>query len=276
MSILVTGCAGFVGSNLVEKLLALNEKVIGIDNFDTFYSLRTKKRNIVEACRHHNFTFHEIDIRNYNELIDVFKKQKFQSVIHLAGLGGARNFVQYPQKYVSVNIVGTTNVLEASTTHEVGHVIFASSSSVYDDLAPVPFVESFPAEKQISPYSATKRSCELLGQSYSLQYDIHFTALRFFSIYGPRSRPDMMPFKCCHNITFRKPIILFDNGELKRDWVYFGDVVNGIIKAIDKPLNYNIINVGAGYAVSMRQFVEKLSSQLRIEAKIINKTAPKK
>ncbi len=257
--ILVTGAAGFVGSHVSAVLLARGDEVIGLDNFDDYYSPVRKRANIDEVRAGpggDRFILVEGDIRN-SDLLTGLLASKIDAVVHLAGLAGVRASVERPQAYVDVNVGGTLTVLEAARCAQVKNVVLASTSSAYGNASP-PFVENDPADRPLAPYAATKRAAELLAHSYHHIHGLSCTVVRLFTVYGPRNRPDMMAYKVLDSIFMGREIPLYGGGEMLRDWTYVEDVARGIAVAIDRPLGYDIVNLGRGQPVLLREFIEAI------------------
>ncbi len=273
--VLVTGAAGFIGSNLTMMLLAQGFDVIGVDNFDDYYSPAAKRRNATAFEDHPAFTLAEIDIRDAKLVSATFAAHKPDYVVHLAALAGVRASVQRPTDYVLTNMAGTTNILEAAKDHRPKHVIIASTSSVYGKTKVIPFVEGDLANKPLAPYPATKRATELLGYTYNNYYDLDLTFVRFFSVYGPNGRPDMMPYLVSDSILHGKEIKLFDGGQMHRDWTYVGDIAAGIMGLFDHPNGYQIYNLGRGEPVLMADFVSYMETLANKKANYIVVPAPK-
>lgn len=304
MNIVVTGGAGFIGSHLSEKLLSLGHRVIVIDNFHEFYPLGIKIRNILESTDNKELIkdFKEIeessskkikkeeiikalcdvtesrkyklyycDIRDKENLDKIFSEEKPDVVINLAGLAGVRPSISEPILYEDVNIKGYMNILEICVKYNVKKFIQASSSSVYGNNKKVPFSENDIVDFPISPYAATKKSCEIIGHVYHSLYKIDMFQLRFFTVYGERQRPDLAIHKFVKNICEGKTISIYGDGSSKRDYTYIGDIVDGIIKSMEylfKNKNiYEILNLGNSNAVSLKEMVETIENVLNIKAK---------
>lgn len=266
--ILLTGGAGFIGSHLSEKLLSLGYKLTSIDNFDNFYPVDIKKKNLEVSLMHSNFRFVELDIRNYKGLNEQLK-DNYDIIIHLAAKAGVLPSIQKPFEYTETNINGTQNLLEFAKNKGIKRFIFASSSSVYGVNPNVPWTENDNVLKPISPYAATKVSCELLGQVYSSLYNIQFLALRFFTVYGPRQRPDLAIHKFTKMIVNGSPILFYGNGQSKRDYTYIEDIVNGIVRAISyEDTNYEIFNLGSNKPISLIELVKTIESVVHKKATI--------
>jgi UDP-glucuronate 4-epimerase len=269
-TLLITGGAGFIGSSLIEKLIH-NYNLICLDDFNDYYDPKRKQNNIEPFLKHNYFTLYPIDIRNYQELESVFKKHKIDKTIHLAARAGVRPSIQNPLLYEEVNVRGTLNLLELAKIYKIPHFIFASSSSVYGNQTKVPFSETDPVDSPISPYAATKKAGELLCHTYAHLYKIKTTCLRFFTVYGPKGRLDMAPYLFTQAILNNLPIIKYGNGDTKRDYTYVEDIVEGIIKAIEKPFAFEIINLGNKHPISLNQFISILEELTGKKARFIPK-----
>lgn len=271
-NVLVTGAAGFIGSHTVEALLARGDRVIGLDNLDSYYDIAQKRANLAEieaSSSAEHFSFIQGDIRDEQLVRRLFSERKLDVVIHLAAMAGVRASIEQPQMYFDVNMGGTLNLLEAARTHGLGQFVFASTSSVYGNSVRLPFHEDMPADRQLSPYAVTKRAGELLGHTYQHLYGQNFTALRLFTVYGPRNRPDMMAFKLLHSIFSGQELPLYGGGNMYRDWTYVGDTVSGILAAADRPLGYEIFNLGRGESVLLLQFVRTMEELVGRKAKLV-------
>jgi UDP-glucuronate 4-epimerase len=257
MTILVTGAAGFIGSHLAEYLCRRGDDVIGLDNFNDYYDPARKRANEQRLCVYPNFRMVEADLRDREAMFDLFARERFAAVAHLAAMAGVRHAMKQPDLYVNVNLNGTQNLLDAArAVGNTGNFVFASTSSVYGNTTRVPFVESDPCDRPLQPYAAAKRAAEILGHSYYHLFGQNFTALRFFTVYGPRGRPDMMAYLLADSVAQGKEIPLYDNGQMYRDWTYIDDNVSGIVAALDRPLGYEIINLGRGEPMLLKDFVE--------------------
>ena len=273
-TILVTGGAGFIGSHCVDRLLARGDKVICVDNFNTFYDPEIKRKNIQEHLKNQNYTLVEADIADAQVMEKVIA-QKPDKILHLAGRAGIQYSLKDPLEYVRSNITGTATILEAARTHGVKDVVFASSSSVYGGNTKVSFSEEDNVDNPYSPYAATKRTCEILGANYNHVAGMHIVALRFFTVYGPRNRPDLAIFKFSEGIEQEKEITIYGtDDEIKRDWTFVGDTVNGILAALDNcgKMGFEIINLGNANPISVTYLVRLLEKELGKKAKI--KRAP--
>jgi UDP-glucuronate 4-epimerase len=274
LSILVTGAAGFIGSHLAEALLERGDEVVAIDNFNDYYDPARKRANAVCFQNHPNAHLYEIDIRDAEAIEQVCTWHRVRAVAHLAAYGGVRYSIGRAKLYTDVNIVGTVNLLEAARQIGADIFVFASTSSVYGHTSQLPFIESDPCNMPLAPYPASKKAGEILGYTYRNLHKLNFTALRFFSVYGPRGRPDMMPFMVTNRIVKGEEIMLFDGGQMKRDWTYVGDIVKGIAAALDRPLGYEIINLGCGQPVLMSDFVNIIEQLVGKKAVLATPPAP--
>jgi UDP-glucuronate 4-epimerase len=254
-TILLTGAAGFIGSHTAQALLARGDRVIGLDNFNDYYDPARKRRNVVEIGSSPSFEMIEGDIRDRALIEDLFARCRLDAIAHLAAMAGVRVSVEDPWLYYDVNVTGTLNLLDAARRHGKPNFVFASTSSAYGATQTVPFVETDPCDRPLAPYPASKRAAELLGYSYHHLHGIDFTALRFFTVYGPRGRPDMMAYQVLDSIRIGREVPLFNDGKMHRDWTYVEDIAAGIIAAIDRRLGYEIINLGRGDPVLLADFV---------------------
>ncbi len=272
MNILVTGAAGFIGSHVCEKLLISQNKITGIDNFDPFYDVSIKEDNLNILTSYPAFNFYKADIRDSQKLAQIFSSHSFDAVIHLAAKAGVRPSLIQPAEYMDVNVIGLTNVLELSRIHQVKRFIFASSSSVYGNQTKTPFSENDDVSFPISPYSASKRSGELLCQVYQHLYKLEIACLRLFTVYGPRQRPDLAIHKFTELALLGKPIELFGDGMSLRDYTYISDIVDGIVAVTTmENLNYQIFNLGNGHPIKLLDMIHALQSNLNIELQIMYK-----
>jgi UDP-glucuronate 4-epimerase len=230
--------------------------VVGLDNFNDYYSPQRKRANVkaLEAYTG-DFDMQEIDLRDEAGVQRVIASGRFDAIAHLAAMANVRYSIERAPLYTDVNIRGTVNVLEAARKASAPHVVFASTSSVYGKTDRLPFQEDDPLGKPLAPYPASKIAGELLGYTYHNLFDLSFTAVRFFSVYGPRGRPDMMPYIITDSIVHDKVFKLYNAGDMHRDWTYIGDIVAGVIAALEQPLGYERINLGRGEPVKMADFV---------------------
>ena len=274
MKILITGAAGFIGSHLCERLLDRGDTVIALDNFNDYYDTARKRENIHQLSNHPCCILCEADICDEETINCIFAEHRPEVVVHLAAYGAVRYSIGRASLYTDVNIVGSINLLEAAREIGVENFVFASTSSVYGNTKHLPFVETDPCNQPLAPYPASKKAVELMGYTYHHLHGLNFTALRFFNVYGPRGRPDMMPFIVTDGIIHQREIVLFDGGQMKRDWTYIDDIVDGVIAANDKPLGYELINLGRGEPVLMTDFVEVIEGLVGRKAIISTPPAP--
>lgn len=254
-TVLITGTAGLIGSHLAQVRLAMGDHVVGVDNFNDYYSPEQKRANVADFVDHENFTLCEIDIRDTDAVNQVFATQKPKAVAHLAAMANVRYSIGRTPLYSDVNITGSVNLLEAAHQNGTEVFTFASTSSIYGKTQNLPFIETDACNLPLSAYPASKKAIELMGYTYHNLHGMNFTAMRFFSVYGPRARPDMMPFMVTDRIARGDTITLFDAGDMKRDWTFVDDIVSGVSAAMDTPLGYEVINIGRGEPVLMKDFV---------------------
>ena len=264
--ILVTGCAGFIGSNLVDQLLINGYYVGGVDNFNDYYDPGIKEKNIASAKRSRRFRFYKVDILDERKLADIFKREKPNQVVHLAARAGVRPSIENPNLYARVNVLGTVNLLKLAVDYNIDKFIFGSSSSVYGQSEKLPFSESALCQSVVSPYGASKRAAEFFVESFYHTFGLKSVILRLFTVYGERGRPDMSPALFARAILSGQSLQQFGDGSSSRDYTYVGDIINGIILAIISDLSYEVINLGNSHPVSLLDFISELE-------KIIGKKA---
>ena len=271
-TILVTGAAGFIGSHAVERFVQQGNRVIGLDNLNDYYDPSRKKANLREVtdqARYKQwpgtFEFIKGDIRDRQLVAGLFSDYHIDAIVHLAAMAGVRVSIDDPVLYYDVNVMGTLVLLEAAVgrlgTNKAKNsptFIFASTSSVYGNTQTVPFVPDDPCDRPLAPYAASKRASEMLGHTYHHLYGLNYTAFRFFTVYGPRGRPDMMAYKVLDNIFTGCDVPLYNNGDMYRDWTYVDDIVSGVVSAVDHPLGYEIFNLGRGEPVLVSDFVKNI------------------
>lgn len=265
MKILLTGIAGFIGSSLARRLLDRGHEVVGLDNFDeTLYPAALHHRNLATLGTHPQLAFHEGDLLDEALVETLFASGAPDVVVHLAALAGVRPSLQQPMRYQRVNVEGTMLWLEAARRHNVQRFVFASSSSVYGAYNKVPFTEADPAVRPASPYAASKRAGELLLSNYSDLYGMATTALRFFTVYGPRQRPEMAIHKFAKLIWDGKPVPMFGNGESRRDYTYVTDILDGILASIDKTTGdaHRVYNLGGSRTTTLIELVDRIAAEL--------------
>ena len=269
-NILVTGGAGFIGSHLVDRLMAERDSCVTVvDDFNDFYAPELKRANVRAHQTNSAYTLVEADIRDRVALASVFDETKFDSIVHLAARAGVRPSLSKPELYVETNINGTLNLLELARKHEIKQFVFGSSSSVYGINAKLPFSEEDPIRQPISPYAATKGAGELICHTYSHLYGIRCICLRFFTVYGARQRPDLAIHKFARLIDEGKPIPVFGDGTTRRDYTYIDDIIQGVRAAIDyDATDYEVINLGESRTVELRELIALLEKELDQKAVI--------
>lgn len=286
MNILVTGCAGFIGSSVSQKLLERGDTVYGIDNLNDYYDVSLKLARLDQIKGHDSFIFNQFDITNYDEITSLFKDCKIDRVIHLAAQAGVRYSLENPFAYIDANIQGFINILEACRHFNVEHLVFASSSSVYGANTSMPFSVHDNIDHPLSLYAATKKSNELMAHTYSYLYQLPTTGLRFFTVYGPWGRPDMSLFMFTKNIIEGKPIDVFNNGHHARDFTYIDDIVTGVIGVCDKVATvnaewssdepdpgtsmapYRLYNIGNNQPVQLMDYIHLIEDNIGRKAEI--------
>ena len=251
MNIVVTGGAGFIGSHLCEKLISLGSKIICIDSFDNFYNPAIKEDNISEVTGSNHFKLYRSDITNPTQMEKIFSENSIDMVIHLAARAGVRPSIQNPLLYERVNILGTMNLLECCKKYNISKFIFASSSSVYGGNKKIPFSEKDNVDHPISPYAATKKAGELICHTYHNLYKISIFCLRFFTVYGPRQRPEMAIHKFTRQILKGEDIEIYGDGSSSRDYTYIDDVISGILSSLDRIKGFEVINLGNSNTVKL-------------------------
>jgi len=266
-TVIVTGAAGFIGSNLSKALLVSGYRVVGIDNFDDTYETRFKEEHVKELLLTPNFFLQRIDIRDKKAVSELFLREKPESVVHLAAKADTRAAVSDPYPYVDNNINGSLVVFDAAKDADVKHIVNVSSSSVYGNM-PTPWSESTITDMPISPYGATKRAVELFAHSYYHNFGIPITSLRYFNVYGENNRPGMVPYKWAQAILRGEEIEISGKGERKRDYTYVGDTVRGTILALEHPNGIQTFNIGNNKPVSLRELLETFEKVIGVNAKV--------
>ena len=280
MKILVTGCAGFIGSMQAIRLLERGDEVIGIDNLNDYYDVNLKLARLARLESYSNFKFIKLDIADREAMADLFANVNPQRVIHLAAQAGVRYSITHPHAYIDSNIVGFINILEGCRHNGVEHLVYASSSSVYGANTKMPFSVHDNVDHPVSLYAASKKANELMAHTYSHLYNLATTGLRFFTVYGPWGRPDMSPILFARNIMEGKPIDVFNYGNHRRDFTYIDDIVTGVTKVVDKPAEvnpewssenpdpgtstapYRVYNIGNNTLVHLLHFIEMLEEAI--------------
>jgi UDP-glucuronate 4-epimerase len=255
MNVLVTGGAGFIGSHLVDRRLAQGDRVVVLDDFNDFYDPGLKRANVETHLRAPGFRLVEGDIRDRPLVFRLFAEEKFDAVFHLAARAGVRPSLALPVLYEEVNVVGTLHLLEAAVAHGAPRFLFASSSSVYGVNSKLPFSEDDPIEKPISPYATTKRAAELHVYTAHHLHGLAATCLRFFTVYGPRQRPEMAIAKFIRSIDMGTPIPFYGDGGSRRDYTYIDDIADGVEAALSLPSGFEIVNLGGAHPVTLSQLV---------------------
>jgi UDP-glucuronate 4-epimerase len=271
MLIFLTGAAGFIGSHLAERLCARGDEVIGFDNFDEFYARAVKERNLDSLRRQPRFTLAEGDVRDPGALERAFGGRQPDVVVHLAALAGVQPSLAEPARYADVNVSGTQRLVDAARAHRVPRFVFASSSSVYGRDSEPPFRESDPCLAPLSPYASTKRASELMLFTAHHLYALDVTCLRFFTVYGPRQRPDLAIHKFAKLIAAGKPIELYGDGASSRDYTFIDDIIDGVVAAVDQPgaADFRIYNLGGSRTTTLLGLVQLLSDALEKKAEIV-------
>ncbi len=267
MKVIVTGAAGFIGAHLSEKLLERGDEVTGVDNFDPFYPKEFKDENIKILSEKGKFRFHELDIRSF-EMGKLIQEVGPDIVVHLAAMAGVRPSIQNPMKYVSVNVDGTMNILEAVKESGTKSLVFASSSSVYGGNRKIPFSEEDRVDTPVSPYAATKKCGELLCHTYSHLFGLNITALRFFTVYGERQRPEMAIYKFTERVMRGEELPVFAMGESSRDYTYIGDIVNGVVLSMENMGGYRVYNLGESRVTKLLDLVKMIERATGKKAKV--------
>ncbi|MCX6786440.1 MAG: GDP-mannose 4,6-dehydratase [Candidatus Kaiserbacteria bacterium] len=267
-TVLVTGAAGFIGSNVSQTLLEEGYRVIGVDNFDDTYNPQFKEKQIAPFLNNPNFVLERVDIRDLPALTAVFEAEKPSYVVHLAAKADTRDAVQNPRLYISVNIDGTLNVLELCKEFAVANLIIASSSSVYGNSPNVPWREDENADRPLSPYGATKRAVEHLAHTYHHNFGMNIVCLRYFNVYGENNRPGMVPYMWTEKLLKGEEIEISGDGSRKRDYTYIGDIVRGTILAMEKPLGFEVINLGNHTPASLNELLAVFEKVIGTKAKV--------
>jgi len=270
MKVLVTGVAGFIGMHVALRLLARGDSVIGIDNLKDYYGPSLKQARLAQLTPHAGFRFELLDIADRRAMFNLFQTEKFDRVVHLAAQAGVRYSLQNPHAYVDSNLVGFVNVLEGCRHNAVQHLVFASSSSVYGGNTKMPFAEGDSVDHPVSLYAATKKANELMAHSYSHLYGLPTTGLRFFTVYGPWGRPDMAYFLFTKAILANQPIDVFNEGDMKRDFIYIDDIVEYALRIIDltaitsptSPVPHHVLNIGNHEPVQLLDFISCIEKKL--------------
>jgi UDP-glucuronate 4-epimerase len=287
MKLIVTGTAGFIGCAVALRLLERGDTVIGIDNHNAYYDPQLKAARVARLTQFSNYRHHKFDLANRDALHQLFEAEKPARVVNLAAQAGVRYSLDHPATYIDANIVGFMNILEACRQYPVEHLVFASSSSVYGANMRMPFSEQDGVDHPLSLYAATKKSNELMAHAYSHLFHVPCTGLRFFTVYGPWGRPDMAYFKFTRDILAGEPITVFNHGHHQRDFTYIDDIVEGVIRVINKPATpqpewdahnpsphssnapWQIYNIGHGNPIALMAMIEALEQALGVSARLV-------
>ncbi len=268
MNCLVTGGAGFIGSHLCEALLGRGDGVVVLENFDPFYPRAVKEENLAAARAREGFRLVEGDIRDPDALDTAFAAIPVDTVVHLAALAGVRPSLRDPARYMDVNVNGTVQVLEAMRRHDCRRLVLASSSSVYGNNEKAPFAEDDQVDFPISPYAASKKACELIAHTYHHLYGMDIFALRFFTVYGPRQRPDLAIHKFARLMARGEAIPMYGDGTTRRDYTYIDDILQGMLAAIDRVEGYRVYNLGESQTVKLQELIDLLADGMRLAPRI--------
>jgi UDP-glucuronate 4-epimerase len=264
--ILVTGCAGFIGFHLCQRLIKEGYEIIGIDNLNKYYDVKLKKARLEIIKKSDTFEFHKLDITNKENLNKLFRKNQITKVFHLAAQAGVRYSLINPGAYIDANIQGFLNILEVCKEYKIEHLIYASSSSVYGGNTDIPFSVLQNVDHPVSLYAATKKANELMAYTYSYLHNLPTTGLRFFTVYGPWGRPDMALFLFTEAILNDKPIEVFNYGKMKRDFTYVDDIIESLFRLLGKPseeeIPYKVYNIGNGQPVDLEKFIEVIEKEI--------------
>jgi len=289
MKVLVTGAAGFIGSFAAQRLLARGDEVVGLDNLNDYYDVRLKEARLARLSALRGFRFVKLDLADQAGMTALFARERFERVVHLGAQAGVRHSLVDPHSYIAANVVGTLNVLEGCRHTGVGHLVYASTSSVYGASTRMPFSVHEPASHPLSLYAASKRATELMAHNYSALFGVPTTGLRFFTVYGPWGRPDMALFLFARAIIDGKPIEVFNNGHHTRDFTYVEDIVEGVVRAADRPASanpawdssnpdpassrvpYRLYNIGSNRPIELLRYIEVLEQCLGRKAQRVMK-----
>ena len=269
-SILVTGAAGFIGSHLVERLLARGDSVVGIDNFDPFYDRNLKCANLARAEQQPGFSFYEVDLRDREAMASLLTEHPVRAVVHLAARAGVRPSIEQPELYADINVRGSTILFELAVELGIDRIVYASSSSVYGGRTRVPFCEEDVVDHPVSPYAATKKATELMAHSFHHVYGIHAIGLRYFTVYGPRQRPEMAIHKFTRMMVRGEAIPVFGDGSSCRDYTFIDDIINGTLAALDRAEGYRVYNLGGSVTTRLLDVIEKIGQALGVTPDVMH------
>ncbi|QHE84918.1 NAD-dependent epimerase [Hydrogenophaga sp. BPS33] len=274
MHILLTGAAGFIGAHTAQRLLARGDTVLGIDNLNGYYDVALKQARLKPLQSQPGFAFEQVDVADREAMAKLFARHRFDAVVHLAAQAGVRYSITNPMAYIDSNLAGFGHILEGCRAHKPRHLVYASSSSVYGGNTKMPFEETDAVDHPVSLYAATKKANELMAHTYSHLYNLPTTGLRFFTVYGPWGRPDMAYFSFTKAVLEGRPIQVFNHGKMKRDFTYIDDIVEGVLRVLDKPATpevpggapYRIFNIGNNDPVPLMDFIGCIENALGQEA----------
>ncbi len=274
MHILLTGAAGFIGAHTAQRLLARGDTVLGIDNLNDYYAVALKHARLEPLRQQPGFAFEQVDVADREAMAKLFARHRFDAVVHLAAQAGVRYSITHPTAYLDSNLTGFGHILEGCRAQKLGHLVYASSSSVYGGNTKMPFEETDAVDHPVSLYAATKKANELMAHTYSHLYGLPTTGLRFFTVYGPWGRPDMAYFSFTRAVLEGRPIQVFNHGQMKRDFTYIDDIVEGVLRVLDKPATpetagaapYRIFNIGNHDPVPLMDFIGCIEQALGREA----------
>lgn len=271
MRVLVTGAAGFIGMHVSQALLRRGDEVLGLDNLNDYYDVSLKQARLRELQRLAGFDFECVDIADDTALRNAMARAACDRVVHLAAQAGVRRSITHPQDYVSSNLVGFVNVLEACARHRVAHLVYASSSSVYGGNTKLPFSEDDPVDRPVSLYAATKKANELMAHSHAHIHGLPSTGLRFFTVYGPWGRPDMAYYRFAQAIVRDEPIAVYNHGHMSRDFTFIDDIVAGVLAVLDQPPSdrgARVLNIGGNAPVPLMEFIAELQAAIGLSARL--------
>jgi UDP-glucuronate 4-epimerase len=268
MRILVTGAAGFIGFHLSQRLLARGDAVTGLDNLNDYYDVTLKEARLALLRAQGGFTFLRADLADRAAMEKIFAAGRFDAIVNLAAQAGVRHSLEAPHDYVRANLDGFLNVLEGARRHGTGNLVYASTSSVYGGNTQLPFRETDNTDHPLSFYAATKKANEVMAHSYAHLFKIPCTGLRFFTVYGPWGRPDMALFKFTRGILAGESIPVFNRGQMDRDFTYVDDIVEGIVRVVDRPAPYAVFNIGNNQRVPLLRYIEALEKALGLPARL--------